>query len=170
MSLATDLLEQAQHLTTRESRRPRQASLRRALSAAYYALFHLLVEDASRRVTQGDLPTQALTARVYDHSEMRKASRAFQSGIGAFPLSIREVLGASFVVQTDLRLVAETFADLQQFRHDADYNTVKRYSRENAQRVVARAEAAFDAWRRVRATPEARVYLLSLLLWSRWTR
>jgi hypothetical protein len=47
MSLATDLLEQARHLLRRERRRPRQASLRRAISAAYYALFHLLIEEAT---------------------------------------------------------------------------------------------------------------------------
>jgi len=47
MSLARDLLEQAQHLSRREPRRPRQASLRRAISAAYYAMFHLMVQEAT---------------------------------------------------------------------------------------------------------------------------
>ncbi len=31
-----------------DSTRPRQANLRRAVSGAYYALFHVLVHDASR--------------------------------------------------------------------------------------------------------------------------
>lgn len=39
MSLHADLLKQARHLATKERRRPSQASLRRAISAAYYALF-----------------------------------------------------------------------------------------------------------------------------------
>ena len=43
MTLASDLLAQAKHLAGRERGRPRQASLRRAASAAYYALFHLLL-------------------------------------------------------------------------------------------------------------------------------
>ena len=42
MSLPEDLLEQAVHLATLDARRPKQANLRRAVSTAYYALFHLL--------------------------------------------------------------------------------------------------------------------------------
>ncbi|MGO9228583.1 MAG: hypothetical protein ACLQKA_05140, partial [Bryobacteraceae bacterium] len=42
MPYADDLLEQSRHLAQRERKRPRQASLSRAISTAYYALFHLL--------------------------------------------------------------------------------------------------------------------------------
>jgi len=47
MPFAEDLLEQAKHLANREPKRPEQASLRRAVSTAYYALFHLLVSEAT---------------------------------------------------------------------------------------------------------------------------
>jgi len=46
MPFADDLLEQAHHLATREAGEPKQASLRRAVSTAYYALFHLLIDEA----------------------------------------------------------------------------------------------------------------------------
>ncbi len=46
MAYPDDLLEQAQHLAQREPKRPKQASLRRAISSAYYALFHLLISEA----------------------------------------------------------------------------------------------------------------------------
>ncbi len=49
MALAQDLLEQAQHLAVYEGSNPSQAALRRSISTAYYALFHLLVEDAAQR-------------------------------------------------------------------------------------------------------------------------
>jgi len=39
MSLHADLLDQAEHLAQLDQRRPKQASLRRAVSSAYYALF-----------------------------------------------------------------------------------------------------------------------------------
>jgi len=39
MNLAEDLLEQANHLARRERGKPKQASLRRAVSTAYYACF-----------------------------------------------------------------------------------------------------------------------------------
>jgi hypothetical protein len=45
VGLAHDLLQQANHLATYEGANPSQASLRRAVSTAYYALFHLLIED-----------------------------------------------------------------------------------------------------------------------------
>lgn len=50
MTLHHDLLEQAEHLAKRETKKPKQASLRRAVSSAYYALFHLLVSDGARRL------------------------------------------------------------------------------------------------------------------------
>jgi hypothetical protein len=53
VSLHRDLLEQAGHLAKREPKKPRQASLRRAISAAYYALFHLLVDQAGRLMVSG---------------------------------------------------------------------------------------------------------------------
>jgi uncharacterized protein (UPF0332 family) len=45
VAFADDLLEQALHLANRERKGPRQASLRRAVSTAYYALFHLLISE-----------------------------------------------------------------------------------------------------------------------------
>lgn len=49
MGFGEDLLKQADHLATYEGVKPTQAALRRAVSTAYYALFHLLTEDASQR-------------------------------------------------------------------------------------------------------------------------
>lgn len=56
-----DLIEQAHHLATEEPRRPKQASLRRAVSAAYYAVFQaiscefaaLLPADAAAKARPG---------------------------------------------------------------------------------------------------------------------
>ena len=43
MAYADDLLELAKHLANLEPVNPRQACMRRAVSTAYYALFHLLI-------------------------------------------------------------------------------------------------------------------------------
>ena len=122
MRLANDTLEQARHLARRERTRPKQASLalRRAISAAYYALFHLLCDEASAVLVRGirdsdDL--QARTARTLDHGTMARVCRAFQSG--ALPS------GLVFLrpLDPDLRFVAEIFGRMQEQRHAADYNT-----------------------------------------------
>lgn len=47
MGFAEDLLEIAQHLATLYPENPRQASLRRAVSTAYYAIFHLLIFETT---------------------------------------------------------------------------------------------------------------------------
>ena len=46
MSFADDLLEQSYHLLNKDGENPKEASLRRAVSTAYYALFHLLIDEA----------------------------------------------------------------------------------------------------------------------------
>jgi hypothetical protein len=46
MGFADDLLEQAYHLLNKDGDDPKEASLRRAVSTAYYALFHLLIDEA----------------------------------------------------------------------------------------------------------------------------
>ena len=66
MALSNDLLEQALHLATRESKRPRQASLRRAISSAYYGLFHLLIGEATRVLA----PAQPAALRI----QLRRAA------------------------------------------------------------------------------------------------
>jgi hypothetical protein len=102
------------------------------------------------------------------HAEMKKASSSFRYGAGSLPKTVLPYLPTG--VPVDLTLVATAFFQLQEARHEADYNLAPRYSREEAEQVVALAETAFAAWKRVRATPEARVYLLSILFWSRWNR
>lgn len=45
MGLADDLLEDARHLAAKGDAESRDSCRRRAISTAYYAVFHLLVED-----------------------------------------------------------------------------------------------------------------------------
>jgi hypothetical protein len=68
-----DLLEQAHHLAKRDERkRPRQASLRRAISTTYYALFHLLIMEA---VSNWRIAAQRpLLARIFEHNKKKAAS------------------------------------------------------------------------------------------------
>lgn len=170
MSLAGDLLEQARHLARCESRRPKQASLRRAVSAAYYSLFHLLVAEASHDVVAGDsnlVPLRPLVGRVYDHGEMKRVCAVFSSG-GTLPASVTAYIRTPF--SADLRFVADTFPRLQQWRHGADYDTGTHLTRDEALDRIELTERAFAAWNRIRTTGEARVFLLSLLFWKSWTR
>ncbi len=163
MSLHDDLLEQAKHLANREPRRPKQASLRRAISTAYYALFHLLVDEATRLMAV-DPKLRQLAGRAFAHDEMKQASNSFRST--GLPPQVSAVSGMG--IPTDLKLVAEVFVELQDARHEADYSLGRTFTRADAQFQVNRADQAFQAWSNVRSEPIAKVFLASLLLWKRW--
>jgi hypothetical protein len=71
MAYHDDLLDQALHLAHRDPTRPKQANLRRAVSTAYYALFHLLISEV---VNYWRLKRQrTLLARSFDHRKMKGA-------------------------------------------------------------------------------------------------
>lgn len=165
MSLDEDLLEQAEHLARRDSRRPRQASLRRAISAGYYALFHLFVREATA-VVVSDPGLRQLVPRAFDHSEMKQACRPFAAG--ALPDHLKAVTTTG--VPDDLKTVADTFIQLQQSRHEADYNVSRTFNRQDTLTLVQQVRAAFEAWQRVRDQQITTVFLVNLLLGSKWKR
>ena len=82
MGLHHDLVDQAEHLAGKEPRRPKQASLRRAASASYYAPFHLLVDDAVLGLVRGPNPDELrnLLRRAFDHGEMASVCKSFRGG------------------------------------------------------------------------------------------
>ncbi|HTX37316.1 MAG TPA: hypothetical protein VME43_19950, partial [Bryobacteraceae bacterium] len=97
-----DLLAQAGHLAQLDRTRPKQVNLRRAISAAYYAMFHLLISSA---VNNWRIERQrADLGRAFQHGTMKGACRSMVSP------------------SPDLKIVAKTFIDLQQNRHRADYD------------------------------------------------
>ncbi len=166
MTLATDLLAQAKHLATKETRRPQQASLRRAVSATYYALFHMLVQDAVRRLIGGKdrTPIRNCLSRAFDHGTMKQVSQQFAGG----SLSPKLSPGLNDLpLQDELRRVARTFVSLQQYRHEADYNMERPFTRLEVLRVISRADAAFADWRNVRGSVQADLFLVGLLAFDK---
>jgi hypothetical protein len=164
MSLHDDLLDQAEHLARLDPFRPKQANLRRAITSACYALFHLLTLETSALYAAGP----ALAARInrtLNHPEMKKASAMIAND--KLPRALQP-LGGGYSTPSDLKIVANTFMELQEARHAADYDLSRTFRRQEALDFVASAREAFQAWERVRKTDDARVYLASFLLWKRW--
>lgn len=106
-SLVAHQLEIARALVNIEKRRPRQASLRRAVSTAYYALFQALCEACASRLVGWDKPWDVFTPifRAVEHG------RAAQT-----------LLQANFATSTDLQRLGFAFVELQSAREWADYN------------------------------------------------
>ncbi len=152
-----DLLDLAEHTFSLASGpgRPRQVYLRRSVSAAYYAVFHLLMHEATQVLQLPNVPERRRWRRVLgrrlDHAEMRKAA----SGIAA-----SNVRGIGPVASPpDLQLVAEAFVDLQGARHRADYDLNDPLTKEEAEGYIDVAKEAFEAWARVRQDAAAQLFL-----------
>ena len=64
----------------------------------------------------------------------------------------------------------KTFIELQGDRHDADYNHDRQWNRSDVESLLAAARRAFADWSAVRRTPNATVFLASLLPQKQWGR
>ena len=66
-------------------------------------------------------------------------------------------------VQQPLIDVATAFVQLQEARHDADYNRALRFTRREALDLAELADQAFRDWRQVRGSLPADAFLTGLL-------
>jgi hypothetical protein len=151
MPFADDLLKDAYHLAHRGGQHPRQSSLRRAVSNAYYALFHLLISDLVLNWrTKGQ---RATLGRVLDHRKMRESSQRISKKNAENPSA----------TQMTLRSMTSAFVRLQQARHDADYDNGVVWSRTDVLETLQIATDAFVGWKSIRKDSEEQDYLLSVL-------
>lgn len=111
-----------------------QTELRRAVSCAYYAMFHTLaLSNANTLIGASPADQQRWswqqTYRAADHRPTRnKFSRASLGG--RFPIPIRNF--------------GETFADAQQARHSADYNPHSQFHETDVNDLIDRVEIAIN--------------------------
>jgi len=170
VGLPEDLLEQAGHLARRERKRPRQASLRRAVSAAYYALFHLLTSEAANLIgPAAPAGLRQQVRRAFAHREMKHVCKQFGSGsVQSLNAGTRKLVTAPLA--PELVSVATAFADLQEARHQADYDVSEVLTRVDVLQKIALARQAFAAWQAIKGTPNAAVFLAALLLQRHWSQ
>lgn len=118
MAYADDLLKLAQEIASLHLNEAHQPSLRRALSTAYYALFHLLISDAVATCTDDQF--RATLARVFDHGPMKQASDKAAAENSLLKTNLLEE--PEKTIRAHLRNVAEIFSQAQYNRKEADYN------------------------------------------------
>lgn len=172
MAFHHDLLEQAEHLVTRERQRPKQASLRRGISTAYYALFHLLVAEGSSLLFPPQPPgLRLLIQRAFNHGDMRNVCRGLvQANVGRGGISSATLALLNFPLDPPLIRVLEAFVELQEARHQADYNLAKTWNRLAAVTHVATARNAFASWQTIRRSPNTAVFIAAMLMQKQWGR
>lgn len=165
MALPEDLLAQAKHLASKEPKKPKQASLRRAVSAAYYALFHLLTLAGAQALSPArPSRLEARIKRAFTHADINEICKQLQKG--QVPQSLDGLMVSP--LEAELRTIAEAFVELQQARHTADYDMDEAFDRADVLQKLGMVERAFAAWKTVRSTPNANVFLAALLLNRRW--
>jgi uncharacterized protein (UPF0332 family) len=151
MPFAEDLLQLAYDLAGTDTSDSNQASLRRAVSTAYYALFHLLIDEAVSKWTVER--QRSVLARTFEHSKMK----------GSCDEVVKIVKGGGSL-PSELNIVAKNFIQLQHYRHTADYDNSKEWSRTDVVNVLTLATEAFQAWMEIRESDAAQDFVLLLFL------
>lgn len=136
-----------------------QLTLRRAVSAAYYAVFHLLVFEATEHWDNIGLRTTL--GRAYDHGLMKSTSNRILDG-REFPYTNENPHTVK-----NLRELAQGFSQLQEDRHFADYNLTKPLDPVDALRQVKAAEKIFLALPSIKMEQIVQEYLTLLLVKKR---
>ena len=165
MTLHQDLLEQAHHLASREPRKPRQASLRRAVSTAYYSLFHFLLHETTNRLFPAR-PTalRERATRAFTHVEARNVCEIFSNEKGGIKNLTVDPLERQLVE------IAAAFVELQEARQRADYDLLQPFDRIQVVGYINRARLAIARWEAIKRNANANVFLTALLIHNRWNR
>ncbi len=66
-------------------------------------------------------------------------------------------------LQPEIVRVGTAFVDLQQARHEADYDTARRFTRREVLDLLEQAQQAFEGWKKVRKSIQADTFLAGLL-------
>ena len=166
--LHDQLLEQAIHLSQREPHKPLQASLRRSVSAAYYALFHFLIDAAVREfigAKREDRPLRDAFARSFEHGMMDDVAKVFGRAPSGLPNCLKPCFATSPNFSPEIRDISSDFSELQDLRPSADYDRGATLRRQDADRAVWIATNSMHRWLAIESTREARVFLLALASW-----
>ncbi len=173
MTHASELVRHARELIGGQYALPGSASdetvLRRALSSAYYGLFHRLTTAGSMPFAAGGEPLRFQAARAFSHTAMRKVCDAHvRSPARPFPPGLEKLIPAP----PDKRLIgiALAFARLQEGRHSADHDLSTAIEPRYAAGLVSLAETALADFDAIQSLPETTVFLAALLLADHWTR
>ena len=137
-----DLLRVARQLAAgalgRNRGRPRQTELRRAVSAAYYAIFHVLAACGANLLVG--------TTRAHrSQPAWRQTYRALEHRQAKNQCNIRQVMSR---FPADIQAFGEQFVAMQVRRHEADYDPLATFSRSTVQQWIDETEKVIDLFQK----------------------
>ena len=169
-----DLFSQAETLATLDAKKPRQINLRRAISSAYYAVFHYLVEEACS-VQIGSQHAQAayryVLGRAFTHSIMKQACTSFAGGMlkDAVIKGLPRDASGNYPIQKAIKDVARAFVDLQEKRQWADYDRSERFNRSDVLILIEEAKKRVVKFSELPASDDKKFFLACLWAWKELT-
>lgn len=140
MAQPLDYIKTARRLVGKStSKRRRQSDLRRAISTAYYAMFHTLCRNCADCLIGGTKSSRSEKAwrqayRSVEHGYSKNQCKA-TSVISRFPKEIEDF--------------AALFVALQEKRHAADYDPFSRFALSDVVKAIDSAEEAIGDLRSV---------------------
>jgi hypothetical protein len=158
------LLSQADRLIAPLAGAPRQADLRRAISGAYYALFHAVVTEVADEFvgrSQRHTPRYALVYRSVDHRALRTVCEDVVKT--TLPTKYTKYV-SRHGFGPNINALATAVVDLQEKRHAADYDPLFRVNMSDARLAVATSRTALTRFKRI--TSAQRKAFVSLLVFS----
>ncbi|HBJ35995.1 MAG TPA: hypothetical protein DDZ51_14855 [Planctomycetaceae bacterium] len=162
-----DLIDLARTLAGIDQRKPRQASLRRAVSTAYYAVFHYLVDEVCR-VQIGTQNSQKehrrVLARAFVHTSMKDACSSFAGGTLKATI-IRKLprdANGKYTIPVEIMDLAGTFVELQEKRHLADYDLSERFQKAEVLTLIDQVESHIDQFHSLAISDTRRFFLACL--------
>ena len=131
---ATDFLDTARELLKSSRGAPRQANLRKACSATYYALFHTLCTVCADSLTvRGTRRAWLQVYRAVEHGVANKRCKEIADRDLGFPDEIKDF--------------ANMFCQMQIKRHTADYDPSARFYKSEVETDIKVAETIITAFR-----------------------
>ncbi len=141
---------------------PSEGQLRRAISTAYYALFHTFLRAGAERfmgLRANRRPGYAILYRGFNHGRMKTICAAVDAP--RLSPALERQLGCQ-AVHPDVRNCANIFLALQGARHRADYDPYAVFTHGDAVKLTDQAELAMSIF--ARAPEDERSDFLALML------
>lgn len=147
----TELLTVARNLVDRNPGTQIESDLRRAITTAYYAVFHLLITAAMNNIVK-DVAFRPRLGRIFQHGQMKNFCTEY--------LARKNTDKGT----AELRQIAEALKQLQEARLKAEYDGTTNVIHVDAEALVEQAEAAFSVWLTAEVQPTATYFLQDLLI------
>ena len=158
------LIEQAVLLVApRPKGSPRQVDLRRAISATYYAVFHMVLASLADEFVGGTLKKilrYALVYRSVSHKWLTDLCDELSKQTPKAKFQPYLPLGG---FERDFKAFASSASELKERRHEADYDPLKRFKSADANLVIETGRSAIARYGKV-SVKQRKAFLTMLLL------